>query len=371
MLMNLGGILGYSSNQMLLQVEPRSSGPKLQQNTFFLFPIFLGLNDKCIHKSWKIPSLRPQNSYGSYGHCLSRKQLNLPEIVSPCAQILIPWSNHRRSGREETGPRACFASSAAPKTKMTMRMVREFMLIRSNKHGNKKKMYAFIYSSSFPKDLGILKTWNQVKPAIITAWSDISTPVLGAISEWVEVCESLVMRPRFCWSRSFSTSVFFVGPVQKIWSRQSLRTWPEIQSFLVVIHLILCTSSRNGNARLKKVWVWEICRFWNIAAHWNSILKKSQGKMMAKDIQEQSCLHHFLHHSSRKYCCLHHSLRCLHDCASYCKRPNHLKKAGDLTAVLLSQFNEVQLDALQQNLEHKTVRFAEVQWIFISMVQCQ
>lgn len=47
------------------------------------------------------------------------------------------------------------------------------------------------------------------------------------------------------------------------------------------------------------------------------------------------------------------------------------KKAGDLTAVLLSQFNEVQLDALEQNLEHKKVPFAEVQWIFIPMVQCQ
>lgn len=54
-----------------------------------------------VDESWR-PSLRPQNSYGSYGHCLSRKHLNLPEIVSP-AQILIPWSNHRRSGREEQG----------------------------------------------------------------------------------------------------------------------------------------------------------------------------------------------------------------------------------------------------------------------------
>ena len=82
---------------------------------------------------------------------------------------------------------------------------------------------------------------------------------------------------------------------KKIWSRQSMRTWQSSNHFLLWFTLVsfahLCTSSRNGKAPLKKVWVWEgkcsdaeTLQQSNSWWHWNSIFKKKtpQGNIMAK-----------------------------------------------------------------------------------------
>ena len=233
MLMNLGGILGYSSNQMFLKGWTLKLWSWTSTKQFLSFPHLSWFKRQMYSQelSWKIPSLRPQNSYGSYGHCLSRKHLHLPEIVSPCAQILIPWSNHRRSGREEQGQEhvshpqlqrlrwPCEWSGSSCYYEAISIVIR------------KRCMNIYIYTVyiSFPKDLGILK---HLKPSQTCYHNSmemhgVKYQLLFLV---VEVSGSLVMQPRYCWSRSFSTSVFFVGPVQKIWSRHEDMTRDPIIS---------------------------------------------------------------------------------------------------------------------------------------------
>ena len=278
MLMNLGGILGYSNNQMFLKGWTLKLWSWTSTKQFLSFPHLSWFKRQMYSQelSWKIPSLRPQNSYGSYGHCLSRKHLHLPEIVSPCAQILIPWSNHRRSGREEQGQEhvshpqlqrlrwPCEWSGSSCYYEAISIVIRKRCM-------NIYILYIFLFQKTWVS----WKTWNQVKPAIITAWRCVEWSI-NSCSWWWKSVEALWCS-RATADRAASAHPFSSLDLSKR-SDQGMRTWPEIQSFLVVIHLILCTSSRNGNARLKKVWVWEICKFWNIAAHWNSIPKKSTRK---------------------------------------------------------------------------------------------
>lgn len=58
-------------------------------------------------------------------------------------------------------------------------------------------MYAFIYSSSFPKDLGILKNLKPSQTCYHNSMEmhGVTYQLLFLV---VEVCGSLVMQPRYC-----------------------------------------------------------------------------------------------------------------------------------------------------------------------------